>query len=68
MPIMDGVEFLRLLRSRDSAETKGLPVYVLTAATLPPERDAALRSLAATVIRKPFKIELILDLARQHCT
>ena len=52
MPDVTGYEVLEILR--DDAETKELPIVVLTAVTMQRERDACMARGADAVMIKPF--------------
>ena len=52
MPDVTGYEVLEILR--DDAETKDLPIVVLTAVTMQRERDACMSRGADAVMIKPF--------------
>jgi two-component system sensor histidine kinase/response regulator len=63
MPVMDGIEFLRRLRA--TREEPHVPVVVLTAHAFADERDRALAAGADGFIRKPFRLdELLQTIAR----
>ncbi|MBF0333645.1 MAG: response regulator [Alphaproteobacteria bacterium] len=62
MPVMDGAEFRR--RQLEDPELRDVPVVIITG-------KGDLRDLAElrplSVIRKPFKPDVILTLLREHC-
>lgn len=60
MPVMDGWEFIALLRSR--ASLAGIPVGVQTA-----EVDRTLPGGVSFVLGKPIDLDALLTLVRHHC-
>jgi CheY-like chemotaxis protein len=64
MPGIDGYETLRRLRARP--ESKGLPVYVITAAAeLDLEENIRLAG-GTGLLRKPIQMETLADLVETH--
>jgi CheY-like chemotaxis protein len=59
MPVMDGLELLKIIRARPALER--IPVILMTAArlALPPEHQQF-----DALLRKPFEIEAVLRLVR----
>lgn len=62
MPEMDGLVFLRE-RSQEDPEIASVPVVVLTGGN---HGEAAQKLGAAAVVKKPTKIETLLDVLRQY--
>jgi CheY-like chemotaxis protein len=62
MPIMDGWDFLRRLRS--DTIFASVPVIVQTAADDPPPAGVA---PSVTIVRKPVDIAALLEIVRRHC-
>ncbi len=64
LPIMDGWEFLDVLRNQDSVLLAALPVVITSAAG-----NAALTASqkAQGFIRKPIDFELLLATVKTHC-
>ena len=58
MPIFSGIEALKGLKSE--AETRAIPVIMITARQTPRDIDAALRGGAAGYVTKPFEIKRLL--------
>jgi CheY-like chemotaxis protein len=66
MPLMDGVEAIRLLKA--SPSTRKIPILVLTA--FRPEDDAPQRAIAAgatEIITKPADPKFVASRVRRHC-
>lgn len=66
MPVMDGREFLKTMRSHGDA-VASIPVVVITAGAVQTEevRDAA--TMATELIRKPINIEDFLKTVSTYC-
>jgi CheY-like chemotaxis protein len=60
MPVMDGLTFLRHVRS--SIPHRSIPIAIMTAV---PSRLP--KTIDVPLIRKPIEIHSLLDLVRQHC-
>ena len=67
MPIMDGVEFLSLLRVIPNRVIATLPVVVVSAA--PPDGEIVKTAVqnASGFIKKPFELDGLLAMIRQYC-
>jgi CheY-like chemotaxis protein len=65
MPVMNGWQFLELLRRREDPALASLPVVVLTALGL--NTDELSRRFGCDVIGKPVDIDQLLTLARRYC-
>lgn len=61
MPVMDGQQFLRILRS--DILFSSVPVAVMSA-----NRDAEKSKDADYFLKKPFDIENVLSLAKKYCS
>jgi CheY-like chemotaxis protein len=61
MPVMDGMQLCRILRSRE--ETRHLPIIVMSAATN--LANKATEALANGVLVKPFEIDKLLSCVEQ---
>ncbi len=61
MPVMDGMQLCRILRSRD--ETRHLPIIVMSAATNLASK--ATEALANGVLVKPFEIDKLISCVEQ---
>lgn len=59
MPKLDGFEFTRRLRSH--AETKAMPVILLTARVQEPDVDRGFAAGADDYLRKPFSLQELLS-------
>jgi signal transduction histidine kinase/DNA-binding response OmpR family regulator len=55
MPIMDGFEATRLLRTREKNSSRHLPIMAMTAGVTRPEIDACMEAGMDDVIGKPFE-------------
>ena len=64
MPILDGFEVLKKLRSQDS--TKHVPVIMLTAEDQPEAIADGLSWGATSYVTKPFNLEDLLEALRHH--
>lgn len=60
MPVMDGLEALRHLRSTDAG--KDLPVIAMTASSFADDRDKVLEEGFSGFVLKPFRFEQVLEL------
>ncbi len=58
MPKMPGYEFVRYVREAGSE----VPIYMITGAATPEERQTALDNGAQGIIPKPFQVPVIFDL------
>ncbi len=61
MPVMDGMQLCRILRSREA--TRNLPIIVMSAATN--LANKATEALANSVLVKPFEIDKLLSCVEQ---
>jgi len=64
MPGIDGYETLRRLRAQ--AETRDLPVFVITAAAEPDLEERIRLSGGTGLLRKPIQMETLADLVESH--
>jgi PAS domain S-box-containing protein len=62
MPVMDGVEAIRLIRAREAAAGRRTPLYVLSASTDPSHREDAREAGADGHLRKPITADELLNL------
>lgn len=58
MPVMDGVETTKAVRSRDA--WKKIPVVFLTARSRPEDRQRALEAGASDYLVKPFEVDTLM--------
>ena len=61
MPVMDGLEAIRLLRSDPDPQLATVPVIALTALAMPGDRDRSFEAGANDYISKPVRLN---DLSR----
>src|SRR5690606_38553974 len=66
MPVVDGVEAVRKIRSHQEAYFKELPIIAFTASILSDEIEAVLRSGFDDYLSKPLKIEALLDKLKKY--
>jgi PAS domain S-box-containing protein len=64
MPVMDGIEAVRLMRER--TELQAVPVIALTAGAQPSDRDRAHAVGMSDFISKPFEVEHLVRTVRAH--
>lgn len=64
MPIIDGWEVARTLRSR--AETADIPLIALTGHAIRSERDRAIEAGCNEVLTKPFQFKELLELLERY--
>ena len=64
MPVMNGWEFLETVKREHQARLGEIPMVVITAAA-----DVSFyeTDLGCPVLKKPFDLEPLLQIARQHC-
>jgi CheY-like chemotaxis protein len=67
MPIMDGKEFLKCLRSSTSSSLRKLPVILVSAAPPQGEIVKEASALASGFIKKPVNLEKITKAIEDHC-
>jgi two-component system alkaline phosphatase synthesis response regulator PhoP len=58
-PGLTGFDLCRILK--ENPATKGIPIIMLTARTLPAERDLGLRLGAASYVTKPFSTKVLVQ-------
>ena len=63
MPVMDGYEATRLIRSIDN---KGVPIIALTASTFLSKKELALQSGMSDFLAKPFTPDDLSQMIRKH--
>jgi len=66
MPIMNGYEATRAIRSLPRQDVKTLPIIAMTANALEEDKAAALKSGMNDHIAKPLDIELFIELLSKH--
>jgi len=66
MPIMNGYEATRTIRSLPREDVKTLPIIAMTANALEEDKAAALKSGMDDHIAKPLDIELFMDVLKKH--
>ncbi len=66
MPIMNGYEATRTIRSLPREDVKTLPIIAMTANALEEDKEAALKSGMNDHIAKPLDIELFMDVLKKH--
>ena len=66
MPIMNGYEATRTIRSLPREDVKTLPIIAMTANALEEDKAAALKSGMNDHIAKPLDIELFMDVHKKH--
>lgn len=66
MPIMNGYEATRTIRSLPREDVKTLPIIAMTANALEEDKAAALKSGMNDHIAKPLDIELFMDVLKKH--
>lgn len=62
MPVMDGYEATRLIRSMARKDVRDLPIIAMTANAMEDDKEAALNSGMNAHIAKPLNIQLFLDI------
>ncbi len=65
MPVMNGWEFLDVLKQSPGSVRAAVPVIVVSAAA--PLVDEAHRLYGCRVLKKPLEIEQLIDIVRSHC-
>ena len=65
MPVMNGWEFLDVLKQAPGSVRAAIPVIVVSAAL--PLADEAHRLHGCRVLKKPLEIEQLIDIVRAHC-
>ena len=66
MPIMNGYEATRTIRSLPRKDVRTLPIIAMTANALEEDKAAALKSGMDDHIAKPLDIELFIEVLRKH--
>lgn len=66
MPIMNGYEATRTIRSLPREDVKTLPIIAMTANALEEDREAALKSGMNDHVAKPIDIELLMDVLSKY--
>lgn len=64
MPVMNGWEFLTIVRNQKRDLLQGAPIVVLSAAG---DVGPLSQSLGCMVMKKPADIDRLLSIAREHC-
>jgi len=64
MPVMDGIEALREIRSMPEGET--VPVIAVTASVFEEKKKAVLEAGGSGFIRKPFRVKDVFDVIARH--
>ncbi len=66
MPIMNGYEATRTIRSLPRKDVKTLPIIAMTANALEEDKEAALKSGMNDHVAKPIDIELLMDVLSKY--
>ncbi len=66
MPIMNGYEATRTIRSLPREDVKTLPIIAMTANALEEDKEAALKSGMNDHVAKPIDIELLMDVLSKY--
>ncbi len=66
MPIMNGYEATRTIRSLPREDVKTLPIIAMTANALEEDKEAALKSGMNDHIAKPIDIELLMEVLSKY--
>jgi len=66
MPIMNGYEATRTIRSLSRGDVKTLPIIAMTANALEEDKEAALKSGMDDHIAKPIDMELFMEVLSKH--
>ena len=64
MPVMDGWEFLKLVKA--DQDLRDIPVVVVTAHLLPVERHRALQAGGVGYVSKPFSVQHLVGEIKKH--
>jgi len=67
MPVMDGLESTRIIRSLDCANARDVPIIALTATTNEAEIEQCLKAGMHDYLEKPMPYDKFLVLAAEHC-
>ena len=68
MPVMDGMEFLRCLRSNSDPEIAKIPVIAVTSYALTGDEDRAMEAGCDAYIAKPYSPRALLAKVREFLT
>ncbi|WP_434386094.1 response regulator [Melittangium boletus] len=63
---MDGLEFVRRVRSSEQAQVRDVPVVLLSGAKAPDLEARATEAGASEFVRKPVSIDALASVARRH--
>ncbi len=66
MPIMDGYEATRTIRSLNRTDTKTIPIFAMSANALEEDREKALASGMNEHIAKPFDVDKFLEMLQEY--
>ena len=66
MPVMDGYEATRTIRSLPRKDVKNLPIIAMTANAMEEDKEAALKNGMNAHIAKPLNIELFLEVLGKY--
>ena len=66
MPIMNGYEATRTIRSLPRNDVKDLPIIAMTANALEEDKEAAIKNGMNAHIAKPLDIDIFMDVLRQY--
>ena len=66
MPVMDGIEATKLLRSHSDDKVSKIPVIGVTAAVTPDDKEAGLQAGMNDFLTKPFTEEKLMDIMEKY--
>ncbi|MCM1144980.1 MAG: response regulator [Blautia sp.] len=66
MPIMNGYEATRAIRSLPRKDVKNLPIIAMTANALEEDKEAAIKNGMNAHVAKPLDIDLLMEVIRQY--
>lgn len=66
MPVMDGIEATKLLRSHSDEKVSKIPVIGVTAAVTPDDKESGLKAGMNDFLTKPFTEEKLMDIMEKY--